>query len=304
MTTASPQSGRPDPAGPAGVSARRRPGPRRRLWLTPGGISAMAAVAALVIGVIGLFLQARSGETAPVATATPGPGEAPALFVYGSSMPGMSRYGEISEYVTGSARDRVGGLLYDSGLGYPMAKFGTGGEVRGYVLWLDPATADAALAEMTRLESGLFHPVSVRTAGGVTAQAYEWIGPTDGYPRIDAWDGSTAHFGQEVPWPELVVGDCFQPTTEEATVMTMLCAAPHAYEVYHAGALPPEAGNADAAAECEAAFAGFVGLSREESELVTRVYSSPSGGPGEPLVLCGIGMPGELVSGTLAQARR
>lgn len=303
MTAEAPQAGPPDPT--AATTAEVRPGRRRRLWLTPGGISALAAVAALVIGVIGLFLQARAAPVPPADTPSP-VGDAPALFVYGSSMPGMSRYGEISEYVTRSARDTTSGLLYDSGLGYPMAKFGSGGEVRGFVLWLDPATADAALAEMTRLESGLFHPIVVRTASGVTAQAYEWIGPTDGYPRIEAWDGSTADFGREAPWDELAVGDCFQPTTEEEVVITMLCAAPHAYEAYHAGPLAADGTStqAAAAAECEAAFADFIGLTQAESELTTRVYSSPPTAAGEARVLCGVGTPGALQSGTLAQARR
>lgn len=279
---------------------------QRRLWLTPGGISAIAAVAALVLTVIGLFLQARATAPTPLPT-DPGPSQgAPALFVYGSSMPGMSRYREISEYVTRSARDSVQGQLYDSGLGYPMAKFGGEGEVRGFVLWLDPETADAALAEMTRLESGLFHPTSVRTLSGVTAQGYEWIGVTDGYPRIEAWGGSNEHFGQEAPWQELAVGDCFQPAADEALVLTIWCEAPHAYEVYHAG--PTESGETGvheaAAAECAAAFAGFIGIPQSESALTTRVYTSPPSAGEAPRVLCGVGSPGELATGTLAQARR
>ncbi len=258
------------PPPPARVS-----GGRRRLWLTPGGISAIAAVAALVLTGIGLFLQARSSASVP-AVESPGPSPAaPVLFVYGSSMPGMSRYGEISEYVTGSTRDSVQGQLYDSGLGYPMAKFGGDGEVRGFLLWLDPQTADAALAEMTRVEAGLFHPVSVRTRSGVTAQAYQWIEATDGYPRIETWDGSTEDFGLETPWPELAVGDCFQPTIEESSVLTIWCEAPHAYEVYHAAPLDLGGSQAREAAEaeCVAAFAGFVGIPHDESTLTTRVYS-------------------------------
>lgn len=258
----------------------------------------MAAVAALVIGVIGLFLQARAAEPGAAPASPAADAGAPALFVYGSSMPGMSRYAEVSRYVTRSARDSVEGRLYDSGLGYPLATFGSGGEIRGFVLWLDQGTADAALAEMTRLESGLFHPTTVRTAGGVTAQAYEWIGSTDGYPRIDVWDGGTAHFGQEVPWVELTGGDCFQPTTEESLVLTMLCAAPHAYEAFHAG--PLDTGT-PAAAACDAAFEAFVGVPPDESALVTRVYGD-DGAAGR--VLCGVGSPGELVSGTLAGSRR
>lgn len=316
MTTERPQPTGPGPgdrtpapppadgttAPPAGD--RPRSG-RRRLWLTPGGISAIAAVAALVLTAIGLVLQARASVPAPPATSAVPEPDAPALFVYGSSMPGMSRYREISEYVTRSARDSVQGQLYDSGLGYPMAKFGGEGEVSGFVLWLDPDTADAALAEMTRLESGLFHPTSIRTRGGVTAHGYEWISATDGYPRIDAWDGSTEQFGAQTPWTDLAVGDCFQPDSDESTVVTIWCEAPHAYEAYHAA--PLDAGDAGvreaAVAACDAAFGAFIGIPLPESTLTTRIYSSTPDAE-NPRVLCGVGTPGQLEVGTLAQARR
>ena len=176
----------------------RRPSPWRRTWLSPGGVSAIAAVVTLLIGVVTFVVQQGTPTqqpTTPSVSVTPG-AEQPSLFVYGTSMPGMTRYGAISQYVTGSARDAVAGLLYDSGLGYPLAKFGPGGDVRDFVLSLDADTADAAMAELTRVEAGLFHPVKVRTRSGVTAYAYEYLGATDNLPRIDVWDGSTAHYGQ------------------------------------------------------------------------------------------------------------
>jgi hypothetical protein len=43
------------------------------------------------------------------------------LFVYGSTMPGQSRYGYIEHYVESSTPDAVEGLLYDSGQDYPLA---------------------------------------------------------------------------------------------------------------------------------------------------------------------------------------
>jgi hypothetical protein len=42
----------------------------------------------------------------------------------------------------------------------------------------------------TEIEAGLFEPVSVETASGVEATAYEWIRSTDGMEPIDGmWSG-------------------------------------------------------------------------------------------------------------------
>jgi hypothetical protein len=63
----------------------------------------------------------------------------------------------------------VDGCLYDSGAGYPAAKFGP--------------------MQMTQIEAGLFRPVGVTTRDGTRVQAFEWIGPTDGFTRIQRWEG-------------------------------------------------------------------------------------------------------------------
>ncbi|HMQ36212.1 MAG TPA: gamma-glutamylcyclotransferase [Micropruina sp.] len=288
---------------PAGSDRARR---ARKIWLSPGGISAIAAALAAVAALIGLFVQQREPAATPNPTpAPPSVGAEPALFVYGSSMPGMSRYDAIGRYVIRSARDTVRGSLYDSGLGYPMAKFGGDGQIRGVVLWLDPATAEAALAEMTRVEAGLFHPVTVRTASGVSAQAYQWIGSTDGFPTIDAWDGSTAHYGARIGWPELKPGDCFQ-AFDDQTVTTSWCKAPHALEAFHTGTLKEGAADPRSAAEraCRGPFAEFVGRDPEDSELVLRVYSHSASESRTPAFLCAVGADGEAVAGTLSGADR
>jgi len=285
----------------------------RRTWLSPTGLSAIAAIAAVLVGVWGLLAQNRgpapvtatpADSSGPAASASAEPVQ-PALFVYGSSMPGMSRHDLISRYVDRSARDTVKGTVYDSGLGYPMAKFGGDGVVSGVVLWLDPATAKEAMTEMTRVEAGLFHPVSVRTAGGVTAQAYEWIGSTEGYPRIDAWDGSTAHYGAHVGWEDLAVGDCFQSAGDDL-VITSWCEAPHALEAYHAGSINGAKGDVRVAAEkaCAAAFSSFVGREQSASELTTRVLSESASANSRPRFLCAVGVPGMTYAGSLANSDR
>ncbi|MCB0893402.1 MAG: gamma-glutamylcyclotransferase [Propionibacteriaceae bacterium] len=284
-------TGTPPTASP---TASKKGKPARKVWLSPAGISALAAVLAAVVAVAGLLLQRAEPTTAPPTTEPAGtapsttPAAEAALFVYGSSMPGMSRYQAISAYVVRSARDTVRGSLYDSGLGYPMARFDGQGEIRGFVLWLDAATAQAALTEMTRVEAGLFHPVQVRTGSGVTAQAYEWIGSTDGYPRIDAWDGTTADYGATVAWTDLDVGACFQPS--DTQVITSWCGAPHAWEAFHAGTADSEA---RARTACTDAFDPFVGRPAAKSGLLLRTFHEPDDGR----YLCAVGMNGETSPG-------
>lgn len=268
----------------------------RSIWLRPAGISALAAVAAVIVTLVGVLVSLQQGASStqhPPAQQSSTSSDRPALFVYGSSMPGQSRYDLIAEYVLESKADAAEGFLYDSGLGYPLAKFGPGGEVPGVVLYLHPETADDVLREMTRVESGLFHPRRIRTQGGVTATAYEWIGATDGFPRIAEWDGSTADYGLIVDERTLAVGDCYSRTARALEVMTTLCAAPHAYEVF---ALVDAGG--DAQASCEGEFAAFAGLPYAESILEVEYVASDRG------ATCVVFEPEVLTSGGLASARR
>ncbi|MBK8460480.1 MAG: septum formation family protein [Micropruina sp.] len=284
------------------------PSAEKSVWLQPGGISAIAAVLAVLVTVISLW--ATRDPAASTATPPPSQPEAPAIFVYGSSMPGQSRYDRVEQFVVATQRDSVDGLLYDSGLGYPMAKFGPGGEIPGFVLKLDPATADNFLREQTRLESGLFHPMTIRTRGGVTATAYEWIDSTDGYPRIERWDGSTAGFGAVQSLRDLSPGDCFQNTPSPPEVITMWCDAPHSYQVFHTADLPQDSATERQAAAadgmCAAAFSDFVGIELADSSLSMTAHPPDAGAweDGERLVVCTVHSPGETTSGTLQDAKR
>jgi gamma-glutamylcyclotransferase (GGCT)/AIG2-like uncharacterized protein YtfP len=158
-------------------------------WRSPAGIGTIAAVAGVLVAVIALFIDRGSDES---------PSAAPAsaesyLFVYGTTMPGHLRYPRIEDFVAETSRARVPGRLYDSGNGYPAAKFGGGssqGSIEGYLLRLRPERAAEARRAFTELEGGLFEPVPVTTDGGVSATAYEWIGPVDGLTRLDGmWNG-------------------------------------------------------------------------------------------------------------------
>jgi gamma-glutamylcyclotransferase (GGCT)/AIG2-like uncharacterized protein YtfP len=70
----------------------------------------------------------------------------------------------------------VAGELFDTGLGYPAATFGDGGDVVGRVYALDTSVLGDALAHLDEIEGavrGLYSRVAVATASGHMAWAYE-----------------------------------------------------------------------------------------------------------------------------------
>ena len=156
-------------------------------WRSPAGIGTIAAVAGVLVAVIALFVD-RGGDAGP--SAAQGSAEV-YMFVYGTTMPGHLRYPLIEDFVAETARAKVPGRLYDSGNGYPAAKFSGGsGQIEGYVLRLRPDRVAEARRAFTEFEAGLFEPVPVTTDGGVSATAYEWIGSIDGLSRLDGmWNG-------------------------------------------------------------------------------------------------------------------
>ena len=168
-----------------------------------------SAVAAIIAGVVlalvtPLFNVAPSGartetpatsssvpaSTAATSTSVPAPQETH-FFVYGTTMPGHLRYHLIQEFVAEATPARVPGQVYDTGSGYPAAKFGPGtGEVEGHLLRLRPERVGEAQRLFTQIEAGMFERVSVETDSGVTAFAYEWIGSTQGMDLIEGeWSG-------------------------------------------------------------------------------------------------------------------
>jgi gamma-glutamylcyclotransferase (GGCT)/AIG2-like uncharacterized protein YtfP len=157
-------------------------------WRSPAGIGTIAAVAGVLVAVIALFID-REGDKSP--------GSSDAyMFVYGTTMPGPLRYPAIEDFVAEATRASVPGRLYDSGNGYPAARFGGGsaqGTIEGYLLRLRPDRVSEARRAFTAFEAGLFEPVPVTTDDGVTATAYEWIGSIEGLPRVDGmWNGPEA----------------------------------------------------------------------------------------------------------------
>lgn len=102
------------------------------------------------------------------------------LFVYGTLQPGESRWHELAAFVNGEGvRTTVAGMVYDTGLDYPAARFSPdtpADVIRGRVYEFDDAVREAALARLDEVEGaerGLYQRVVVHTAAGPTAWAYE-----------------------------------------------------------------------------------------------------------------------------------
>ena len=100
------------------------------------------------------------------------------LFVYGTLLPGEERWRFLVPFVQGhGVPDTAPGDLYDTGLGYPAARFGTAGTIIGRTFTL-LETADArALTELDVIEgavAGLYRRTSIVTGTGVSAWAYEY----------------------------------------------------------------------------------------------------------------------------------
>jgi hypothetical protein len=107
-------------------------------------------------------------------------------------MPGHVRYPQIQDFVAETQPATVPGRLYDSGAGYPVAKFGGGdGVIEGHLLLIRQDRLPEARRTFTEIEAGLFEPVTVTTTSGLAATAYEYIGPADGLARIGSqWTGA------------------------------------------------------------------------------------------------------------------
>lgn len=108
--------------------------------------------------------------------------EPPRVFCYGTLLPGQERWIHLEPYVIDQFADRVGGRLYDTGLGYPAARFDEVGNIVGRTFELDRSAADEALDLLDEIEGaveGLYHRVSLVTMTGARAFAYQYGGPPE-----------------------------------------------------------------------------------------------------------------------------
>ena len=151
--------------------------------LTIGDVESAASSARFLANVV----AAKKRRHQPGRTRTP----TNALFVYGTLMPGHLRWPALEPFVEQRRLAMVRGRLYDTGNGYPGARFDLDGTIEGWVLELRPGARSAALATLDRVEGTLFRPVTVTTSDGVDAITYEWAGTVDGLrPVTGRWAGA------------------------------------------------------------------------------------------------------------------
>jgi gamma-glutamylcyclotransferase (GGCT)/AIG2-like uncharacterized protein YtfP len=108
------------------------------------------------------------------------------LFVYGTLVPGGRYYDEVARWVVAHRPARVTGRLYDTGFGYPAARFDTSntGVVRGVVLTLRDAAV--ALARLDEFEGPEYERVDVRTESGEVVATYQWRDAAPALAPVDA----------------------------------------------------------------------------------------------------------------------
>ena len=100
------------------------------------------------------------------------------LFVYGTLLPGEQRWRFLAPFVIDhGVPDTAAGDLYDTGLGYPAARFGTAGTIIGRTMTLLEPFDGRALTELDVIEgavAGLYRRTRIMTGNGVRAWAYEY----------------------------------------------------------------------------------------------------------------------------------
>lgn len=136
----------------------------------------------------------------------------------------------------------------------------------------------------------------VRTAGGATVIAFEYLDDTDGFARIDRWDGSTADYGVVVDIRSLRPGDCYTNPDAQLTAILMWCGVDHPWEVVEVvptpdaaagGEVPPEMRDA-----CAQAAAGFDSESIDGTAIDWMAHPPSHAGD----VVCAVFAPGSLLA--------
>lgn len=115
------------------------------------------------------------------------------VFVYGTLLPGQPLWPALAPYATSWEPASAPGSLWDTGRGYPAARFDDhgAGVVPGVRVAIGADRYAGALAMLDDLEEEgvLYRRVAVATSAG-PAVAYEWLGPVDRLAALaDGWLG-------------------------------------------------------------------------------------------------------------------
>lgn len=103
------------------------------------------------------------------------------LFIYGTLIPGDVRWGHLEAFVTSVEPDSARGLLYDTRLGFPAARFDATRTIENRILGmrvtLDRDVLDDCLEMLDELESavtGLYRRLVIETDSGQHAWSYQY----------------------------------------------------------------------------------------------------------------------------------
>lgn len=102
------------------------------------------------------------------------------LFAYGTLLPGEVRWPILAPYVVDEGvADTTGGRLFDTGVGYPAARFDGGATIHGRVFTFRADRYEEALEALDEVEGaveGAYRRLEITTASSVRAWAYEYGG--------------------------------------------------------------------------------------------------------------------------------
>lgn len=116
-------------------------------------------------------------------------------------MPGRLRWSLLDAAAQSSRPDTVAGWLYDTGQGWPAARFRqplgvepleaihAEGSIPGWVVVVDAGSLASLLPVLDDVETG-FRRVRVLTGAGHEAWGYEVLDRQTWWPAIDRWDAS------------------------------------------------------------------------------------------------------------------
>jgi gamma-glutamylcyclotransferase (GGCT)/AIG2-like uncharacterized protein YtfP len=111
-----------------------------------------------------------------------------ALFVYGTLLPDESRWPIIAPYVAEVVEATAPGRLFDTGRGYPGARFVDGSAtIPGACMRIANGQWDPVVEILDGVEAEgvLYRRVEVTTTAG-PAISYEWLGDTSALPELPA----------------------------------------------------------------------------------------------------------------------
>jgi gamma-glutamylcyclotransferase (GGCT)/AIG2-like uncharacterized protein YtfP len=118
-----------------------------------------------------------------------------AVFVYGTLMPGESRWSALRAFAESWEQATTSGSLWDTGQGYPAAIFAVGGDCfPGVIVTIRQDLWPQAIRRLDRIEDEgvLYRRVEISTSKG-NATSYEWIGSTSSlHPMRSGWAGRAA----------------------------------------------------------------------------------------------------------------